>query len=379
MTCVLRVSHGNLTVITERDYRAEQSRLAAIVESSDDAIVAKDLCGLVRAWNRSAERLFGYTAAEMIGQPITAIFPPDRLGEEAVILDRIGRGERIEHYETERCCKDGRIIRVRVSVSPIRDAGGRIVGASKIVRDLTECDARESRIRELQAELVHLQRLSELGQFVSALVHEVNQPLTAITNYLGACRRLVAAGNRQGVAAALERIEGQTVRTQEIVRRIRDFVRKRALEMQPENLSQVITEACALARASTSDAGLRLTTHVDRATSVTIDRIQVQQVLFNLLRNGIEAMDGQPKREIVVAANTAGAEMVEISVADCGPGLPETVRDRLFQPFVTTKTNGMGVGLSVCRTIVEAHAGQLWADVNPNGGAVFRFTVRATQ
>ena len=360
----------------EQDDRADQTRLAAIVESSDDAIIAKDLSGLVSAWNRAAEQMFGYTAAEMAGQPIAAIFPPDRIGEEAVILERIGRGERIEPYETERSCRNGRIIRVSVTVSPVRDARGSIVGASTIIRDLTERDARENRIRALQAELVHVQRLSELGQFVSALVHEVSQPLTAITNYLGACRRLAAGGNQRGVETALERIQGQTDRTRAIVQRIRDFVQKRELEMHPENLSQVITEACALARASARDAGLRLTTHVDQATSVEIDRVQVQQVLFNLLRNGIEAMDGQPRREIVVTAS-AGEEMVEISVADCGPGLPAMVRDKLFQPFVTTKANGLGVGLSVCRTIVEAHAGRLWTDADSGGGAVFRFTLRA--
>ena len=360
-------------------HQTDQARLAAIVESSDDAILAKDLNGIVFAWNRAAERLFGYTAAEMVGQPITALFPTDRIAEEAAILGKIGRGERIDHYPTERRCKDGRLIRVSVTVSPIRDAEGRIVGASKIIRDLTERDERELRIRELQAELAHVQRVSELGQFVSALVHEVNQPLTAITNYLSASRRLLSSGNQQGLAEVLERIEGQTSRTREIVQRIRDFVSKRPPELRPENLSQVVDEAIALTRVSARDDALLLTTEVDPGTTVHIDRVQVQQVLFNLMRNGIEAMQDQPQRAIVVAARPWSAEMVEVSVADCGPGLPIEVRDKLFQPFVTTKADGMGVGLSVCRTIVEAHDGRLWVDGNAGDGTVFRFTLPAAR
>ena len=192
------------------------------------------------AWNKAAERLFGYTASEMIGQPLTLIFPPDRMEEDAFILGQIARGEKVEHYETTRRCKDGRIIRVSATVSPIRDASGRIIGASKIVRDLTERDARERHIQELQVQLAHVQRLTELGQVVSTLVHEVNQPITAIRNYLNACRRLAVAGNQAGVQSALERMEGQAKRTSEIIERIRDFVKKRDAQMQTEDLSLVL-------------------------------------------------------------------------------------------------------------------------------------------
>ena len=297
--------------------------------------------------------------------------------EEAAILERVCRGERIDHYITERRRKDGQIIRVAVTISPLRDSAGRTLGASKIVRDLTEHDTHEQRVRELQAELVHVQRLSEMGQFISALVHEVNQPLTAISNYLGACRRLAASGNQAGLDLALDRIEGQAQRTRDIVQRIRNFVRKRQVSLRPENLSEVVDEAIALARVIEPDEGLKLSVSVDRDALVHIDRIQVQQVLFNLLRNGIEAMQGQASREIVVAAGPGDAGMIEISVADSGPGLSPAVRDKLFQPFVTTKAEGMGMGLSVCRTIVEAHAGQMWAEADCSGGAVFRFTLRA--
>jgi two-component system sensor kinase FixL len=246
-----------------------------------------------------------------------------------------------------------------------------------MLRDLTERDARERRIQQLQAELAHVQRLTELGQVVSTLVHEVNQPLTAISNYVNACRRFVTTGNQERVLAALERIADQTARTREIIQRIRDFVKKRDVQMRMESLSQVIEEAIALTQASMRDADLTLDWQVEpKGLQVEIDKVQVQQVLFNLLRNGIEAMQGQPRRKLVIATSRVQGGMVEISVADTGTGLPEKVRKRLFEPFFTTKANGMGVGLSVCRAIVESHGGRLWGDNNPGEGAVFRFTVR---
>ena len=357
--------------------RSDAPRLASIVELSDDAIIAKDMNGVILPWNSAAERLFGYTASEVFGKPITIIFPPDRLEEEAEILDRIGRGERVDHYETARRHKDGEIINVSVTASPISDASGKISGVSTIMRDLTGRNIRDQRILELQAELAHVQRLNELGQVVSALVHEVNQPLTAISNSVNACRRLVKTGDEERIQSILQRITDQTNRTRGIVERIRDFVKKRHVQMRVENLSHVIEEAIALTRASVRDGGLTLTVETDHPeVQVEIDKVQVQQVLFNLLRNAIEAMQDQPRRELVVATSLVQGGMVEISVADSGPGLVDEVRTKLFQPFVTTKATGMGVGLSVSRAIVESHQGQMWVHDNPGGGTVFRFTVR---
>jgi two-component system sensor kinase FixL len=355
----------------------DDALLAAIVESSDDAIIAKDLHGTVFAWNTAAARLFGYSAAEMVGQPITTIFPPDRVAEEAMLLARIAAGERVEHYETARRRKDGKVINVSVTISPIRDRNGNVVGASKILRDLTERNARSEHIRQLQSELAHVQRLNDLGQMVSSLVHEVNQPLTAIGNYAAAGRRLVALDEPEKLRTALDSIAEQTTRTRDIVKRIANFVRRREFAMQDEDLSLVIDEAVTLTRTFVKDTGLDLTVDMQPAgLHVLIDKIQVQQVIFNLLRNGIEAMQPQGRRALAIGARRGPTDMVEISVADSGHGLADTVRGRLFQPFVTTKDHGMGVGLSVCRSIVEAHAGRLWAEDNLGGGTVFRFTVR---
>jgi two-component system, LuxR family, sensor kinase FixL len=175
----------------------------------------------------------------------------------------------------------------------------------------------------------------------------------------------------------LQQVASQTDRAFQIVQRIRDFVKKGNGQVRPEALPQAIEEIVLLTQASVRQEGLRVTTELDPAArSAEIDKVRVQQVLFNLMRNSIEAMQGQRKRELSVTTRSADDDMVEISVADIGPGLPNQVREKLFQPFVTTKANGMGVGLSVCHAIVEAHGGRLWVEDNPAGGTVFRFTVR---
>ena len=209
---------------------------------------------------------------------------------------------------------------------------------------------------------------------VAALAHEVNQPLTAMGNYLSGARRLNAAGNQHGVEQALGWIAEQSDRAQQIIRRLRDFVDKRAIEKRPESLLRTIEEASGLALIGVGQGVKRdIRVGADAAEAV-IDKIQIQQVLLNLIRNAMEAMVGSERRELSITTTRAD-DMVEIRVADTGPGLSESVRARLFQPFVTTKSNGMGVGLSVCRTIIEAHRGELRAVDGIGGGTVFLLTV----
>jgi len=370
----MAIAEVNIDIGAQRRADDTLLRLAAIVESSNDAIIGKTMDGIVTDWNAAAEAMFGYTAAEMIGQPIVVLLPRERIAEETAILERIHRGERAETFETTRCRKDGRVIPVAVTISPIRDASGAIVGASKIVRDLSERQDRERRLNEIQAELVHLSRLTELGQMVSALAHEVNQPLTAMLNYLGAVRRLIVAGNQQSALRAVDRIADQGDRARQIIRRLRDQVTKREPERRVESLSSTIEEASSLALVGIAK-GLKLDIRVDDdADEAVIDKVQIQQVLLNLVRNAAEAMDGSPQRELSIATARSGG-MVEISVADTGPGLPESVWARLFQPFVTTKPDGMGIGLSVSRNIIEAHGGKIRAEHGAGGGTVFRLTV----
>jgi two-component system, LuxR family, sensor kinase FixL len=351
-------------------------RLAAIVESSNDAIIGKDLNGIVTHWNHAAEAMFGYRAEDIVGQSIIVLFPPDRVAEEAMIMERLRRGEKVEHYETVRQRKDGSTVPVSLSVSPIRDEAGAIIGASKILRDLSDQHDRERRLREAQAELFHVQRLTELGQLISALVHEVNQPLSAIGNYAAAGKRLLAAANTGAAATALLKITEQTERAHQIIQRLRNFVKKSDSAQRTEHLPALIQDGAALAMVILTKENVALETRLDpEAGHVAADRVQIQQVLFNLLRNAVEAMEHSTRREIVITVATSGADMVEIGIADTGPGLAPEVRANLFRPFVTTKDNGMGVGLSICHSIVETHGGRLWAEDNPGGGTVFRFTL----
>lgn len=354
--------------------------LAAIVDSSEEAIIGKDLDGRVTSWNRAAEQMLGYTADEIIGQPISLLLPAERRAEEATFLERITRGLPVTRHESTRQRKDGTIVPIFLSISPVRDAAGRIVGAATVARDISGMLHDREALRASQAELVHVSRVTELGQIASALAHEINQPLTAIANFASGARRLVATGNTAGAETALARIAEQADRGAQIVQRLRDFMRKRDTEKRPESLPAVIEEACALAMVGLRGQPVRLTRTIDPAAETAVlDRVQIEQVLFNLMRNAIEAMAGSPRQDLTITTRRLGAETVEIRVADTGPGLPEAVRARLFEPFVTTRPNGLGIGLSICRSIVQAHGGCLSAEDNAGGGTVFRLTLPVQQ
>ena len=335
------------------------------------------LDGVITDWNAAAAAMFDLPEQDAIGLPITLLYPPDRMGEEGPLLARIRHGEPVDHFETVRQRRSGEQFPVSVNISPIHDAQGRVIGASKIVRDTSEAEAQQRRIAEIQAELTHVARLSELGQLVSAVVHEVNQPLTAVGNYTKAIQRLLGSGDTSRVPSALQRIVEQTERAHGIIQRLRNFVRKGVAEMRGEDLPSAVQEAIALAAIGPAARGAIIqTAFAPGAERAEIDRIQIEQVLFNLLRNALEAMQGQDERFILVSTEPDEEGMIRVSVVDRGPGLPEEVRAKLFQPLVTTKAQGLGVGLSVCRAIVEAHGGTMSAEDNPGGGTVFRFTVR---
>jgi len=358
--------------------RGQRDFLASIVESSRDAVIGKTLDGVVTSWNNAAEEIFGFLAAEMIGQSILIVFPPELADEEAVILARIRKGERIAPYETVRLHKDGRRLDVSLTVSPIHDRGGRVIGASKIVRDITEQKALRSRLAEVQSELLHISRLNDMGQLASAFAHELNQPLSAISAYIGGTRRLIEAGDITRALEGCDRAVAQVARAGEVIRRLRDFVRKGDGRRLVENLGQAIDEALSLVLIDARRQGLNTATDIaDDARMAFIDKVEIQQVLVNLFRNAAEAMAEAKSKNLVVTTRRLGDERIEVEVADSGPGLADSVVEKLFQPFTTTKSTGMGVGLSLCRSIIESQGGEISAHNSAQGGAVFRFTVAA--
>ena len=278
--------------------RAEDAllRLAAIVASSNDAIIGMTLDGTITDWNDAATTLFGYKEEEVVGRPITILYPTERIGEEAALLQRLRQGEPVQHFETARRRRNGETFPVSVNLSPILDANGVVIGASKIVRDLSETVDRDRRLTEAQAEIMHMSRLSELGQLVSALVHEVNQPLAAISNYTQAIQRLLNAGTAERVPLALEKIAEQTERAYQIIRRLREFVRKGETRRQPEHLSKIVEESIALSAIGPAARGAAIhTAFAPDVDLVQTDRVQIEQVLFNLLRNALEAMQDLPR------------------------------------------------------------------------------------
>src|SRR5262249_1269722 len=251
---------------------------------------------------------------------------------------------------------------------------------SGFIRDLTERQKTEARLQELQSELVHISRLTALGEMASALAHELNQPLSAIANYMKGSRRLLEKRSDDQsalVREAMDKAAEQSLRAGQIIRRLRDFVSRGESEPRVESLQKLIEEASALALVGAKERGVRVQIRLESAPDLVLaDKVQIQQVVLNLVRNAIEAMDGADRRELDIAAMPHPTGMVAVSVADTGAGIAPDIAAQLFQPFVTSKPHGMGVGLSISRTIVEAHGGQIWTEPNPGGGTVFRFTLR---
>lgn len=379
---------------------------AAIVESSNDAIICTDLSGKIASWNPAAEAMFGYRLEEVIGQFIFLLAVPGREDEMQLILDQISKGERIQHYETVRRHKDGRQVAISLTVSPIRGDSGHVVGASKIARDITDRQRAEAELRrlnetleqrvvkrtaelkdvnrklqELQSELFHAARLSEVGQMAPTLAHELNQPLSAAANSVNAARRLLASGEPHKIEMAPEVMDeaaAEILRAGQIIGRLRAFVVKGETERRVENVAQMVEQARTLALVGVEAAGVRSFFRFDpNVERVFADRVQIQQVLVNLMRNAIEAMTAGTRRELEVRTTLVNEHTIEIAIADSGPGLTEPVANHLFEPFVSTKPGGMGLGLSICRSIVEAHGGCLRSEPNPGGGTVFRFTLGA--
>lgn len=363
-----------------QDLVAREAHLKLILDTIPDATIVIDSQGVIQSFSTVAERLFKYSPDEVIGKNIKMLMPQPYRDDHDGYL---------QHYHTtgeRRIIGIGRIVvgeRKGGSTFPMELSVGEMRSSNKtfytgFIRDLTERQSTEARLQELQSELVHISRLTAMGEMASTLAHELNQPLSAITNYLkGGIRLLQNRSDEESRVTrdALKKATEQAMRAGQIIRRLRGFVSRGKSERQAENITKLVEEASALALVGVKDVHLRF--EIDPAADqVLADKVQIQQVLINLIRNAIEAMADSARRELTVRSSPIEGDLTEIRVSDTGAGIAPDVAAHLFQPFFTTKIHGMGVGLSICRTIVEAHEGKIWIEPNPAGGTVFCFTLR---
>lgn len=357
----------------------ERYRLAA--RATNDAIWDWNLETGQIGWSDAAAAYLGHAPLEhsSIEWWENAIHPDDR---ERVMrsVTRAIESDKTRWSAAYRLRKaDGEYAYVYDRGFIIRSDDGHALRAVGAVVDLTERRRAESELRRTQAELVHISRVSAMGTMASTLAHELNQPLTAVTSYVRGSRRLLANFDDPSikqVCEALEFAEAGALRAGQIVRRLRELVSRGAVEVRPESLVRLVEDASVLAFVDEHLHGISHDIRIDPdARWVEADRIQIQQVLINLTRNAIQALQKSDTRHVTIAARPVGEDMVEVSVADTGSGIPPSVREALFSPFQSTKSEGMGIGLSISRTIVEAHHGRIWAEDLPEGGTIFRFTL----
>ncbi|MGE0741005.1 MAG: sensor histidine kinase [Hyphomonadaceae bacterium] len=360
-----------------------EAHLRSIFDTAPEAMIVINEVGVIESYGASAERMFAWHPNEAIGRNISMLMPePFRTQHDGYLRRYLSTGERRiigigRIVVGER--KDGSTFPMELAVGEVRSGEARFF--TGFVRDLTERQESEARVRELQAEVVHISRLSAMGEMASALAHELNQPLSAIANYLNGAKRLAErrVESDPRIGEALEKASEQALRAGDIIRRLRDFLARGEGERTVESLAKLVHEACNLALVGAKEQGVTVSYQIDpHLDRVVVDRVQIQQVIVNLARNALDAMQDHAPRELFVSTAIKD-DMAMVTVADTGPGLDPAAAGRLFEPFVTTKASGMGVGLSISRTIVEAHGGRIWYEATPGGGATFRFTVRLAQ
>ncbi|MBY9067203.1 PAS domain S-box protein [Hyphomonas sp. WL0036] len=365
------------------DSQTLQLHLASILASVPDGMVVIDESGKIMAFSRAAENLFGFTVEEVIGKPVNLLMAGrDKVNHDNYIGNYLRTGERqiIGKGRVVIASRaDGTQFPIDLKIGEAR-IGDRYLFTA-FIRDLTEQQRAELRMQEMQSELVHFSRLSAVGTMASALAHELNQPLTAVANYLEASRDLLDSPDpetREILREALTEAARQAVRAGEIVRKLRSYVSRGEVDARPLTLGPLLADAIALSKLSRDLADIPIKLDLDEgADNVLGDPIQIQQVVINLIRNAMDALTNTQDARInisVYAAEEPG--YVAIEVCDNGPGLTAELRENIFKPFSTTKSQGMGLGLSICQTIVEAHGGVIRANSPPEGGTCFRFTLR---
>jgi two-component system sensor kinase FixL len=326
--------------------------------------------------------MFGYGEADVLGHNVKMLMPsPDRERHDQYLVNYLTTGQRKiigVGRVTTALHRDGNTFPIELSVGEAWLDDRRIF--TGFIRDLTERQQTLLRLQDLQSELAHVGRVSEMGTLASSLAHELNQPLAAVASYCESARDLLDRGRDHEsidmVREALDEAAQQAIRAGQIVRRLRDFMSTGETERHIESLQRLFNEANALALVGSREHGIDVQLELDPAADrVLVDRIQIQQVLVNLIRNAIDAMMETSVRCLALRTARDGEGFVEVVIEDTGSGISEAIAAQLFQPFVTSKQNGMGIGLSICRTIIEAHGGRIWFEPGAKAGTAFHFTV----
>lgn len=379
--CVVR--DGTADHASKDSIEASATLLRSILATVPDAMIVIDKDGLIESFSATAERLFGYGEAEVIGRNVSMLMPsPDGDRHDTYMARYLATGDRRIIGKPRRVIgrrKDGSTFPHDLAIGEAM-AGGRHVFAG-FVRDLTQLEAAEAQLAEVQAELLHIARVSAMGTMASTLAHELNQPVTAVANYVETSHALLARDDRDTITIvreALAEAASEAQRAGKIVRRLREFVARGEIDKSCEQLAELVDDAWALSMVGTTRPGIAVERDIDpTASPVLVDRVQMQQVLINLLRNAAEAIPEDRRGIIRVLVRPAG-DFAKVTVVDNGSGLAPELAEQLFTAFVSTKRDGMGLGLSICRTIVEAHGGRIWAEPQPVGMAM-HFTLPRAQ
>lgn len=329
-------------------------RLAAIVESSDDAIASKDLNGIISSWNRSAEKLFGYKAEEIIGKPVTVIIPPELHHDEDMILSKIRRGEKIDHFETIRVKKDGERIEVSLTISPVKDDNGNVIGAAKIIRNITET-------KKIDRALQTTEKLAAAGRMAATVAHEINNPLEAVTNLVYLAKRDLS--NPERVARYLELASRELDRVAHITRQTLGFYRDTSSPVR-FNIAETLDDLLLLYEKRFESRNIKVVKQYEKDLEITALAGELRQAFSNLITNSIDAMPhgGTLALRVTKSHEWSGPHFqgIRITILDTGSGIDAMNRKKIFQPFFTTKADvGTGLGLWITRGIVEKHRGTI--------------------